>query len=157
MKDYSKLIISVTVCELVGLLSAPFTIASIPTWYAGLIKPSFSPPNWIFAPVWTILYFLMGISVCLVWRNGIKNKEIKTAIYYFSSQLLFNFLWSVIFFGLHLPLAAFIDIIALLIAIVLTMIKFSKISKSAFYLLMPYLLWVGFAAVLNGSIILLNR
>ncbi len=157
MKDFSKLIISVVGCEVVGLLSTPFTIASIPTWYAGLIKPSFSPPNWIFAPVWTILYFLIGISVFLVWRKGIKNKEIKIAIYYFSAQLFFNFLWSVIFFGLHMPLFAFIDIIALLVAIVLTMMKFSRISKTALYLLIPYLLWVSFAAVLNGAIVLLNK
>lgn len=157
MKDFFKLLISVLACELIGLLSTPFTIASIPAWYAGLIKPSFSPPNWIFAPVWTILYFLIGISVFLVWKKGIKNKEIKIAIYYFSAQLFFNFLWSVIFFGLHQPLFAFIDIIALLIAIVLTMIKFNRISKTALYLLIPYLLWVSFAAVLNGAIVLLNR
>lgn len=157
MKDFYKLIISVVGCELVGLLSTPFTIASIPTWYAGLIKPSFSPPNWIFAPVWTTLYLLMGISVYLVWKKGITNKEIKTAIYYFLTQLLLNFLWSFIFFGLHLPLVAFIDIIALLVAIVLTMLKFNRISKTAIYLLIPYLLWVSFAAILNGAIVYLNR
>ncbi len=157
MKDFSKLMISVVGCELVGLLSTPFTIASIPTWYAGLIKPSFSPPNWIFAPVWTILYFLMGVSVYLVWIKGIKNKEIKIAIYYFSVQLFLNFLWSVIFFGLHQPLFALIDIIALLVAIILTMMKFSRISKTALYLLIPYLLWVSFAAILNGAIVLLNK
>lgn len=157
MKDFSKLIISIVACELVGLLSTPFTIASIPTWYAGLLKPSFSPPNWIFAPVWTILYLLMGISVYLVWRKGIQNKEIKIAIYYFLTQLFFNFLWSVIFFGLHQPFFAFIDITALLAAIVLTMTKFSKISKAAAYLLVPYLLWVSFAAILNAAIVLLNR
>ncbi|MBU3979185.1 tryptophan-rich sensory protein [Patescibacteria group bacterium] len=99
MRDFSKLIISVTVCELIGLLSTPFTISSIPTWYAGLIKPFFSPPNWIFAPVWTTLYFLMGVSVYLIWRKGIENKEIKIAIYYFITQLFFNFFWSIFFFG----------------------------------------------------------
>ena len=157
MKDYSKLIISVVGCELIGLLSTPFTISSIPTWYAGLIKPFFSPPNWIFGPVWTALYFLMGVSVYLVWRKGIQNKEIKIAIYYFLTQLLFNFLWSVIFFGLRLPLVAFINIIVLLAAIVLTMMKFYKISKASLYLLIPYLLWVSFATILNGAIVLLNR
>lgn len=157
MRDFSKLIISVTVCELIGLLSTPFTISSIPTWYAGLIKPFFSPPNWIFGPVWTALYFLMGVSVYLVWRKGIQNKEIKIAIYYFLTQLLFNFLWSVIFFGLRLPLVAFINIIVLLAAIVLTMMKFYKISKASLYLLIPYLLWVSFATILNGAIVLLNR
>jgi tryptophan-rich sensory protein len=157
MKDFSKLLISVVTCELVGLLSTPFTIVSIPNWYAGLIKPSFSPPNWIFGPVWTTLYFLIGISVYLVLRKGIKNKEIRVALYYFLAQLFFNFLWSVIFFGLHQPLVSFIDIIALLVAIVLTMMKFSKISKMAFYLLIPYFLWASFAAILNGSIVLLNR
>ncbi|MBU4016718.1 tryptophan-rich sensory protein [Patescibacteria group bacterium] len=157
MRDFSKLIISVTVCELIGLLSTPFTISSIPTWYAGLIKPFFSPPNWIFAPVWTTLYFLMGVSVYLIWRKGIENKEIKIAIYYFITQLFFNFFWSIFFFGLRLPLVAFIDIIVLLAAIVLTMMKFYKISKVSLYLLIPYLLWVSFATILNMSIVLLNR
>ena len=157
MKDFSKLTISVVGCELVGILSTPFTIASIPTWYAGLVKPSFSPPNWIFAPVWTILYFLMGVAAHLVWRGGIKKKKVKIALYYFLGQLFLNLLWSVIFFGLHQPFLAFIDIVLLLIMIVKTMREFNNISKIAMYLLIPYVLWVGFAALLNISIVILNK
>ena len=157
MKDVSKLVISVIGCELVGILSTPFTISSIPTWYAGLTKPFFSPPNWIFAPVWTALYFLMGVAAFLVWREGVKKKKVKIALYCFLGQLFFNFLWSIIFFGLHQPFFAFIDIIALLIMIIITMVKFNKISKIALYLLIPYLVWVSFATLLNLSIVVLNK
>lgn len=157
VKDLSKLVISIAVCELVGLISTPFTIASISTWYVYLNKPSFSPPNWVFGPVWTTLYLLMGISAYVVWKKGLKNKKVKIALLYFLTQLLFNFLWSIFFFGLHLPLFGFIDIIALLVSIVLTMIKFNKISKIAMYLLIPYILWVSFATLLNLAIVLLNK
>lgn len=156
MRDIHKLIISIAGCELVGLIGTPFTIASIPTWYAQLIKPSFSPPNWIFGPVWTTLYFLMGLSAYIIWRNGVKNKKIKIALRLFLLQLLFNFLWSFIFFGLHQPFLALIDIIALFIALILTMVTFSKISKFAMYLLLPYALWVAFATLLNASLVILN-
>lgn len=151
-----KLIISITVCELVGLMSTPFTISSIQTWYKYLHKPSFSPPNWIFGPVWTVLYLLMGISVYLVWLKQSKSKRVKTALKLFLTQLLFNFLWSIIFFGFHNPLIAFVDIILLWIAIVLTIMTFYRLSKPAAYLLIPYILWVSFAALLNISIVLLN-
>ena len=157
MKNFSKLALSVIGCELVGILSTPFTISSIPTWYAGLIKPFFSPPNWVFAPVWTILYFLMGVAVYLVWKENIKKKKVKIALYYFLGQLFLNFLWSVIFFGLHQPFLAFIDIVLLLIMIAITMREFNKVSKTAMYLLIPYLLWVCFATLLNISIVILNK
>ena len=125
------------------------TLPSIPTWYAQLNKPSFSPPNWVFGPVWTILYFLMGISLYLVWD---KNRKIKI----FFIQLALNFLWSLIFFGFHLPLIAFITIIALWIAIFMTIKSFHKISRLSALLLVPYILWVSFAALLNLFIILYN-
>ena len=157
MKNFVKLVLSIVGCEFVGLLATPFTISSIPTWYAALIKPSFSPPNWIFGPVWTSLYFLMGVSGYLIWKEGIKKKRVKIALFYFLIQLFFNFLWSVIFFGLHQPLLALGDIILLLAAIILTMMKFNKISKVAFYLLIPYLVWVSFATLLNISIVWLNK
>jgi tryptophan-rich sensory protein len=141
----------------VGILSVPFTLASIPTWYATLNKPPFSPPNWIFGPVWTALYFMMGISLYLVWMKGLKNKKVKIAMLFFAVQLIFNFLWSLLFFGMHSPQLALVDIFFLLIAISMTMVKFNKISKPASYLLVPYLLWVSFATVLNLSIVVLNR
>lgn len=156
MNKLSKLIVSILVCEGVALISVPFTIASIPTWFATLNKPSFSPPNWIFAPVWTILYLMMGTSAYFVWVKGLKNKKVKTALGYFLIQLFFNFLWSILFFGLHSALLALFDILLLWLAIAVTIIKFYKISKPASYLLIPYLLWVSFATILNFSIVILN-
>ena len=157
MNKIVKLITSVAICELVGIISVPFTMASIPTWYATLNKPSFSPPNWIFGPVWTTLYLMMGVALYLVWMKGLKNKKVKGALIVFGVQLLFNFLWSILFFGLHSPLLALINIILLLYAIVMTIVKFNRISKSASYLLLPYLFWASFATILNFSIVILNR
>lgn len=157
MKNFLKLIGSVLLCELVGIMSTPFTIASIPTWYRTLNKPFFSPPNWIFGPVWTILYALMGVSLYLVWEKGIKNRKTKTALLYFFIQLALNFLWTFIFFGFHSPLAAFVTIVILWIMILVSIRKFYPLSKTAAYLLIPYILWVSFASVLNFSIIVLNR
>jgi tryptophan-rich sensory protein len=131
-----------------------FTTSSIPTWYASLIKPSFNPPNWIFGPVWTTLYLLMGISLYLVWIRGAKKN--RTALIWFGSQLALNSIWSILFFGLKSPLSAFIEIIFLWITILITIIYFYKTSKPAAYLLIPYILWVSFAAVLNISIVILN-
>lgn len=157
MKNILKLFLFIIGCELVGILATPFTVSSIPTWYAELIKPSFSPPNWVFGPVWVVLYLLMGVSVYLIWKEGTKKKRVKIALFYFLIQLFFNFLWSAVFFGLHQPLLAFVDIILLFGAIILTMVKFNKISKVAFYLLIPYLVWVSFATILNVSIVFLNK
>lgn len=159
MRETRQLIISIAGCELVGIVATPFTISAIPTWYATLNKPTFSPPNWIFGPVWILLYLLMGISAFLIWQKGLKGttkKSVKKAFGYFFLQLFFNFIWSVLFFGLHNPLLGFIDILLLLISIVLTMATFYKISKIATYLLIPYLLWVSFATILNFSLVLLN-
>lgn len=101
MKDLPKLLISVIGCELVGFLGTPFTISAIPTWYATLNKPFFAPPNWIFGPVWTLLYFLMGVAFYLIWKQGWQKKKIKTAGMFFLVQLALNFIWSPIFFGLR--------------------------------------------------------
>lgn len=150
------MLIAVGVCELVGIISTPFTFSAIPTWYTFLNKPSFSPPNWVFGPVWTLLYLLMGISAFLIWKHGFKKKRIKEALYYFVVQLFFNFIWSLLFFGLRSPILGLIDIIILWIFIVITIIKFSKTSKTAAYLLVPYLLWVSFATLLNYFIMILN-
>lgn len=156
MKLFLKLALSIIICELVGVLSTPFTIASIPNWYAHLHKPFFSPPDWVFGPVWTTLYFLMGVSVFLIWQKGLKNKKIKKALIYFTIQLVLNFLWSVLFFGLHSIALGLIDIVALLASIIITMVFFYRISKISAYLLLPYLLWVSFATLLNISLLILN-
>ncbi len=144
-----KLILSVGVCLGAGILGSIFTISSIPTWYATLNKPFFSPPNWIFGPVWTILYILMGVSLYLVW---IKNKV--PAVFWI--QLILNALWSILFFGLKNPSLALVDIAALWVAIFLTIKSFYKINKPAGNLLIPYLLWVTFASILNLAIVVLN-
>ncbi len=156
MKDWPKLIVSVIGCELVGLVGTPFTISAIPTWYSSLNKPFFAPPNWIFGPVWTVLYFLMGVAFYLIWKQDWKKKKVKKAGMYFLAQLALNSIWSPIFFGLRSPLLGLIVIVAMWALIVMTMKKFYPLSRLAFYLLVPYLLWVSFATILNAAIALLN-
>ncbi len=156
MKNLPKLIVSIIACELVGILGTPFTLSAIPAWYSTLNKPGFSPPGWIFGPVWTLLYFFMGISFYLIWVQGWKHKRARTAGKFFLLQLGVNFLWSPIFFGLRSPILGFITIIVLWFLIVITMRKFYPLSKPAFYLLVPYFLWVSFTTLLNATIVLLN-
>jgi benzodiazapine receptor len=156
MKDLLKLILAVVGCELVGILGSVFTISAIPGWYATLNKPSFSPPNWLFGPVWALLYLLIGVAFYLIWKEDWKKKKVKTAGNYFLAQLGLNFIWSPVFFGLKSPLLGLITIVALWILIVLTMKKFYPLSRLAFYLLVPYLLWVSFATILNAAIVVLN-
>lgn len=156
MKDWKKLIISILVCEGVGISGTPFTLSAIPTWYAGLEKPFFSPPNWIFGPVWTILYLLMGISFYLLWVKGWKKKSVRYAGILFGIQLLLNFLWTPLFFGLRSPLLGLIDILLLLGVLIYTISKIFPISKTAAYLLVPYLLWISFATMLNAAVLILN-
>ncbi len=153
--DYPRLAISIFLPLAAGFIGAYFTTASIATWYAALQKPLCSPPNWIFGPVWTVLYVLMGLSLYLVWTAG-QNKEAKGAFALFGAQLGLNVLWSIIFFGLKSPFYAFVEIIVLWAAIALTIRSFRKISKTAAALLIPYIFWVSFAAVLNYSIWVLN-
>lgn len=150
-----KLTISVLLPFLAAGVGSFATYSAIPTWYAGLIKPAWNPPNYLFGPVWTILYILMGISFYLV-ISGKFDKKVHRAIRIYYLQLIFNTLWSVIFFGFQNPLLAFIVIIVLWILIALTIIDFYKIKKIAGYLLIPYILWVSFASVLNLAIYLLN-
>jgi benzodiazapine receptor len=155
--DILKLVISLLVCQVAGLIGSAFTSPSIPTWYAAIKKPSFTPPNWLFAPAWITLYVLMGVSAFLVWRKGLGDSQVKIALSIFIVQLIFNILWSVVFFGLKSPLAGFVIIVILWIAILLTILNFFKISMAAGLLLIPYILWVSFASILNFSIFILNR
>lgn len=157
MRKGIKLVVAILVCELIGISGSFFTASSIPIWYRGLNKPFFSPPNWLFAPVWTILYLMMGISAYLVWEKGLKKKKVKEALSFFALQLLLNFSWSFVFFGLRQPFSAFLNIITLWLAILITILKFNKISKPAGYLLIPYILWVSFASLLNLAIVILNK
>jgi tryptophan-rich sensory protein len=147
----------ILVCELAGFVGSVFTTPSIPGWYAGLVKPPFNPPNWIFAPVWTTLYVLMGLSAFLVYEKGPKKSEVRKALTVFAVQLLLNALWSIVFFGAHQILGAAVLIVILWAMIMITIRLFSPISKAAAYLLVPYILWVSFATVLNISLYFLNR
>jgi len=151
-----KFILSILLCQAAGLIGSLFTTPSIPTWYASLQKPSFAPPNWLFAPVWITLFTLMGISFYLVWDKGLENKLTKEGLSIFGIQLLLNMLWSFLFFGLRSPIYGFVEIIILWVFIGLTIFKFFKISKNAALLLLPYIAWVSVALILNYYILVLN-
>jgi len=168
-----KIFTSIIICELAGVVGSIFTMPSIKGWYVTLNKPGFNPPNWIFGPVWTTLFVLMGISFYLVWSKGFVAKQHSKAlkawnpwsqklwtgswqkinvISIFSLQLILNILWSVIFFGLHQPGIAFFELLMLWFAVLYTIINFYRISKPASHLLIPYILWITFAGFLNYSI-----
>lgn len=150
------IIICVVICLLVGFLSSFATQSSVNDWYVGLQKPFFNPPNEIFAPVWTVLYILMGTAAGIVWSKGFHHVWVKTALYHFGFQLLLNALWSIVFFGLKSPFWALIVILGLLSMIMLTIRWFKVVSKPAAYLMVPYLVWVCFATLLNYKIWELN-
>ena len=141
---------------LVGFLAGQAIQTSVNTWYARLEKPFFNPPNWIFAPVWTVLYLLMGIAVGRIWNYGIHHRWVKSAVYHFGFQLLVNGLWSLVFFGLRNPVWAMVVILILLFLIVRTIQQFRIVDLLAARLLYPYLIWVVFATYLNAGIVLLN-
>ena len=157
LPDIWRFIISIVVCQLAGVIGSIFTTPAIPTWYASLKKPGFNPPNWLFGPVWITLFLLMGISLFIVWRRGLDTPLVRSALTIFGIQLLFNVLWSVAFFGLKSPLGGLFVIAILWVTILLTIIQFSKVSELAAALLIPYIVWVSFASILNLSLFLLNR
>jgi tryptophan-rich sensory protein len=152
-----KAIFCILLCLSAGGIGSAFTASAIPEWYATLAKPSFSPPNWIFAPAWTILYILMGLAAALVWQKGLQNPKVRTALVIFLLQLILNLIWSVLFFGLRSPLYGLVDILFLWAMILVTIAHFSRVSTLAASLLIPYILWVTFAAGLNLGIFLLNK
>jgi tryptophan-rich sensory protein len=157
IKDLFRLAVSIILCLMAGFIGSQFTTPAIPGWYAALNKPSFTPPSAVFAPVWTVLYLLMALSLFLILRAGRDAARRKRALSIFALQLVLNILWSILFFGLRSPLAGLADIAALWLIILLTILLFSRISKIAAWLLVPYLLWVSFATLLNASILTLNR
>lgn len=154
--DILKLVASIILCQLAGLIGAIFTTPAIPTWYESLKKPFFNPPNWIFGPVWVSLYLLMGISLFLIWQRRENNPQAQKGLILFFIQLILNAFWSGAFFGLKSPLSGLIMIVLLWIAIFLTIQHFLKVLKIAALLLLPYILWVSFAALLNFSLWVLN-
>lgn len=153
MKKILLFVFSLVACFSVSFFGSQVTMPAIGNWYQTINKPFFNPPNWIFAPVWTLLFFLMAVSLYLILINPKKSKK---AIILFASQLVFNFLWSFSFFYLENPLLAFIVIIILIALVFLTYKEFSKINKVAGQLLLPYLAWISFASTLNLAILLLN-
>jgi benzodiazapine receptor len=157
LKPLAKLIVIILLCLATGYLGSIFTKQSIPNWYANLQKPAFNPPDWVFAPVWTALYVLMAVSAFIILSKDLHNPNVKIALVVFLVQLLLNGLWTPIFFGAHLIFAALVEIIILWLSIILTIALFWKLSIPAALLLLPYILWVTFAVVLNAAIWLLNR
>ena len=151
-----KLLASILLCQVTGFIGSLVAGPAIPTWYADLHKPSFAPPNWIYPLVWAAFYLLMGLALFLVWRRA-GEKRVRPAVIAFVVQLALHPVWSLAFFGLHSPLAGLVVIVLLCIAILITISLFLRISKAAALLLVPYVLWVSFAGVLNYSFVMLNR
>lgn len=152
----AQLIGWIVFCELVGVMGAWFTAPAILTWYATLTKPVFNPPNWIFGPVWTTLYAMMGIAAYRIWRIGVEKSAARNAIVLFFIHMLFNAIWSPIFFGAHNIPLAFADISLTWITLIFVIFRFAVWDRLSAYLLLPYLAWVSFASVLNYNLWLLN-
>lgn len=150
-KPWLALVGFIVLCEAAGVAGTIFTAQAIPEWYALLNKPTFSPPNWLFGPVWITLYLMMGTAAWLVWR-----REGIGALRVFWVQLALNALWTPLFFGLQNPLAGLVCIVLMWLAIAWTIVGFWRVSRLAALLLVPYLIWVSFATVLNAAIYVLN-
>ncbi|RYY34821.1 MAG: tryptophan-rich sensory protein [Sphingobacteriaceae bacterium] len=154
--QWIPLLISIAIPVAIGITASYFTTPEIDTWYVKLIKPSFTPPNWLFAPVWIILYIMIGISAYLVWEKRDDSIAFTKARPIYAMQLIFNFLWSWMFFASHNPMGGLVIIVILLILIISNIFYFRKFSTTAAWLLVPYLLWVSFATALNYAIVALN-
>ncbi|HWR33173.1 MAG TPA: TspO/MBR family protein [Chitinophagaceae bacterium] len=156
MNNIVKLIISIGIPVLAGATAGFFTTTGVGSWYQTINKPSWNPPSWVFAPVWTTLYVMMGVALFLVWKSNTIGGFKKTAITLFAIQLALNFLWSFIFFKQEQPGWALVEIIVMWVAILLTILAFAKVNKTAAWLLVPYISWVSFASILNYTIWKLN-
>ncbi|MBU0981285.1 tryptophan-rich sensory protein [Patescibacteria group bacterium] len=147
--NFLKLVFSVIVCQCAGIVGSLSVGTSVTTWYEPMLKPSFAPPNWVFAPVWTIMYTLMGIALYLIISDSKKSAERNVGLFFFGLQLVLNSLWTFLFFGLQNPPAAFLEIVLMWFCIFATVYYFWRVRKQAAYLLIPYLMWISFALVLN--------
>jgi len=156
IKSFPKLAAAVLFCIIMGSLGSLFTITGPASWYASLAKPFFTPPDWVFGPVWITLFTLMGIALYLVWESGMEKPEVKKAVIVFGAQFVLNVLWSFLFFGLRSPLLGLADIILLWVLIAATIVFFYRVRKGASYLLIPYLAWVSLAMALNAGVYLMN-
>jgi tryptophan-rich sensory protein len=150
------LVAAVLLCNLAGILGSFVTITGEGSWYATIQKPPFNPPGFLFAPVWTLLFILMGISLYLVWMEGASRKEVRIALVAFGVQLVLNVLWSFLFFGLQSPFLGFIEILILWMSIAITIFLFYRVQQTAAFLLIPYLAWVSFATLLTYTVWILN-
>ena len=150
------LIACISLPLVIGFIGSFFTFENIPNWYATLEKPWFTPPNWVFGPAWTILYILMGTSLFLIIRDGFTDGKVIQAAGIYGAQLVVNLSWSLIFFGMQSPIGALVAILILVALIIATIRSFYPISKTAAYLLVPYICWTSFATLLNTMIVLLN-
>ncbi|RYY64712.1 MAG: tryptophan-rich sensory protein [Chitinophagaceae bacterium] len=157
MKNGWKLFLSLLIPQVVGLTAGYFTITGVGSWYQTIRRPEWNPPNWLFGPVWTALYILMGIALYLVWNGKERSVQKRSAILLWSLQLAVNFLWSFFFFNQHRTGLALADLAVLWLLILLTIFAFARISKIAAWLLVPYISWVTFAGILNYTIWILNR
>ncbi|MBU4534395.1 MAG: tryptophan-rich sensory protein [Euryarchaeota archaeon] len=155
-RDLSLLAFFVIGCLLVGSISGFFTAGEVDTWYPSLVKPDWNPPSWLFGPVWTLLYALMGVAAFLIYKEGFEKREVKIALGIFSVQLGLNFFWSILFFTYKNLFASFVEIILLWIAILATIISFYRINRPAALIMIPYFLWVSFATLLNYTLLILN-
>ncbi len=155
-KKILTLIIAVGICLLAGYIGSYYTTPEIPTWYAGLQKPDINPPSWVFAPVWTVLYILMGISLYLIVQSDFKNQDVQFGLILFIFQLMVNIGWSFFFFGLHSTFYGFLAIVLLWAVLLCTIIQVWRFSIPAAVLLIPYFVWVSFATYLNYAILILN-
>jgi tryptophan-rich sensory protein len=150
-------LIAIIIPQIAGAIGSIFSFSSIPTWYTTLVRPSIAPPNWVFGPVWTTLFLLMGISSFIIYQKGINRPDVRRALYVFFIQLILNATWSILFFGLNDIGAALIEIVGLWVIILANIILFWRISKIAGYILIPYILWVSFASYLNYTFFILNN
>ena len=150
-----RLILSIIICQMAGVIGSIFTAGSVTSWYPTLVKPSFSPPGFYIGLIWIVLFTLMGVSLFLICRETPSNPAARIALYFFAVQLIVNVLWSVAFFGMRSPISGLV-VIALLWVLILITIKFWPINRTAALLLIPYIVWVSIAAYLNFSIWRLN-
>lgn len=157
MSNIVKGIIAIAIPLLIGATSGFFTVTGVDSWYQTINKPSWNPPNWIFGPVWTTLYVMMGIALFLVWKEDISTELKKIAIAFFIVQLILNFFWSFIFFNQQQPGWALVEIVIMWFFILLTIFAFAQVNKTAAWLLVPYISWVSFATILNYTIWQLNK
>lgn len=156
IREIARFLFCISISLSAGIIGNLTTAESVAGWYQKLQKPSFTPPDWLFGPVWTLLYVLMGIAAYLVWRAGLQNKLVRIGLIIFTLQLLLNLMWSLVFFGLNSPFGALLDIVCLWLTILAAIFCFYKVSTVAGWLMVPYLVWVSFAVILNFQIWRMN-